>query len=67
VQDEQGLFDVAIVCGGFAGLAAALTLGRAQRAVLVVDKGEPRNAPPIPTVTFHAIERRHSRFSAAKK
>jgi thioredoxin reductase len=37
--------DVLIVGGGFAGLGAALTLGRARRSVVVVDAGHPRNAP----------------------
>ena len=37
--------DVVIVGGGAAGLAAALMLGRARRSVVVVDAGEPRNAP----------------------
>lgn len=37
--------DVVIVGGGAAGLSAALTLGRARRSVVVVDAGEPRNAP----------------------
>jgi thioredoxin reductase len=37
--------DVLIVGGGPAGLSAALTLGRSRRSVLVVDDGEPRNAP----------------------
>ncbi|MFF3248691.1 NAD(P)/FAD-dependent oxidoreductase [Streptomyces sp. NPDC002870] len=38
-------YDVVIVGGGAAGLSAALVLGRARRSVLVVDAGEPRNAP----------------------
>lgn len=38
-------FDVVIVGGGAAGLSAALVLGRARRRVVVVDAGEPRNAP----------------------
>jgi thioredoxin reductase len=38
-------FDVVIIGGGAAGLSAALVLGRARRRVLVVDAGEPRNAP----------------------
>ena len=37
--------DVAIVGGGPAGLAAAVTLARSLRSVVVVDAGEPRNAP----------------------
>ena len=37
--------DVAVVGGGFAGLGAALTLGRARRSVVVIDAGHPRNAP----------------------
>jgi thioredoxin reductase len=36
---------VAIVGGGAAGLSAALVLGRARRRVVVIDAGEPRNAP----------------------
>ncbi|MFK0042466.1 NAD(P)/FAD-dependent oxidoreductase [Paenarthrobacter sp. NPDC090517] len=38
-------FDVVVVGGGAAGLSAAVTLGRALRSVLVIDAGEPRNAP----------------------
>lgn len=38
-------YDVLIVGGGAAGLSAALVLSRARRKVLVVDAGEPRNAP----------------------
>jgi len=36
---------VAVIGGSAAGLAAALQLGRQRRAVIVVDTGEPRNAP----------------------
>lgn len=37
--------DVAVVGGSAAGLGAALQLGRQRRSVIVVDAGEPRNAP----------------------
>ena len=37
--------DVVIVGGGAAGLNAAQMLGRSRRSVVVVDGGEPRNAP----------------------
>ncbi|MFF2143449.1 NAD(P)/FAD-dependent oxidoreductase [Kitasatospora sp. NPDC058190] len=37
--------DVVVVGAGAAGLNAALVLGRARRRVVVVDAGEPRNAP----------------------
>ncbi|MAS45211.1 MAG: pyridine nucleotide-disulfide oxidoreductase [Rhodobacteraceae bacterium] len=37
------MFDVAVIGGSFAGLTAALQLGRASRSVLVIDAGAPRN------------------------
>lgn len=36
-------FDVIIIGGSYAGLSAALTLGRATRKVLIVDSGKPCN------------------------
>ena len=38
-------YDVVVIGGGAAGLSAAVTLGRALRSVVVIDAGEPRNAP----------------------
>jgi thioredoxin reductase/SAM-dependent methyltransferase len=37
--------DVAVIGGSAAGLAAALQLVRQRRSVIVIDAGEPRNAP----------------------
>ena len=39
------MYDAIIVGGGPAGLAAALTLGRSRRSVLLLDAGQGRNAP----------------------
>lgn len=41
----ERICDVAVVGGSAAGLAAALQLGRQRRSVIVIDAGEPRNAP----------------------
>src|SRR4051794_41309904 len=38
-------YDVVVVGGGVAGLSAAMMLGRSRRRVVLVDAGEPRNAP----------------------
>jgi thioredoxin reductase len=38
-------YDVVVVGGGAAGLSAAVALSRARRSVLVIDAGDPRNAP----------------------
>src|SRR6478752_6254129 len=36
-------FDVIIIGGSYAGLAAAMSLGRALRSVLIIDSGKPCN------------------------
>ncbi|MEO8093605.1 MAG: FAD-dependent oxidoreductase, partial [Pseudolysinimonas sp.] len=38
-------YDVIIIGGGAAGLSAGLVLARAQASVLLIDGGQPRNAP----------------------
>src|SRR3954454_7190346 len=38
-------YDVVVIGGGAAGLSGALVLSRARRRVLVIDAGNPRNAP----------------------
>jgi len=38
-------YDVVVIGGGAAGLAGAVALARSRRSALVVDAGEPRNAP----------------------
>jgi thioredoxin reductase len=46
-QDEalREAYDVAVIGGGAAGLSGALALARSRRSVLVLDDGQPRNAP----------------------
>lgn len=52
MNEKKDVYDCVIVGGGSAGLSAALTLGRAQRRVLVCDRGNPRNAPAAEAHTF---------------
>src|SRR5699024_5380890 len=40
-----GVIDVAVIGGGAAGLSGALMLARSRRSVVVLDAGNPRNAP----------------------
>lgn len=42
-MQQKDLFDVIIVGGSYAGLSAAMTLGRSLRNVLVIDSGKPCN------------------------
>ncbi|MFL4475841.1 NAD(P)/FAD-dependent oxidoreductase [Paeniglutamicibacter sp. MACA_103] len=45
MNTTEDTYEVAIIGGGAAGLAAAQALGRSRRSVIVIDAGEPRNAP----------------------
>lgn len=44
-MSDEKTYDVVVIGGGVAGLSGAMALGRSKRSVLVVDAGEPRNAP----------------------
>src|SRR6266446_6032560 len=44
-NEISAVYDVIVVGGGAAGLSGALVLARSRRTVLVIDSGEPRNAP----------------------
>ena len=44
-DDLQDSYDVIVIGGGAAGLNGALMLARSRRSVVVLDSGEPRNAP----------------------
>ncbi|MEU8246680.1 NAD(P)/FAD-dependent oxidoreductase [Nonomuraea sp. NPDC048916] len=53
---KQQHYDVLVIGGGAAGLSGALTLARARRTVLVIDAGQPRNAPATHVHTYLARE-----------
>ena len=44
-DDLNSSYDVVVVGGGAAGLNGALMLARSRRSVVVIDAGQPRNAP----------------------
>ncbi|WP_369148082.1 NAD(P)/FAD-dependent oxidoreductase [Streptomyces sp. R44] len=46
-ENTPGRYDAMVIGGGAAGLSAALIMGRSRLSTLVVDAGEPRNAPAV--------------------
>lgn len=44
-EQLQTNYDAIVIGGGSAGLSGAVMLGRSRRSVLVIDGGQPRNAP----------------------
>ncbi|WP_327297813.1 NAD(P)/FAD-dependent oxidoreductase [Streptomyces sp. NBC_01197] len=54
LRADGQVWDVVVVGGGAAGLSAALTLARVRRSVVVIDAGEPRNAPAV-DVGVHGV------------
>ncbi|TKC02116.1 NAD(P)/FAD-dependent oxidoreductase [Pedobacter cryotolerans] len=42
-MQKENIFDVIIVGGSYAGLSAAMSLGRSSRRVLIIDSGKPCN------------------------
>lgn len=44
-EQLQAHYDAIVIGGGSAGLSGAVMLGRSRRSVLVIDGGQPRNAP----------------------
>ena len=45
MSESGDRYDVVVIGGGAAGLSGGVALARSRRSVLVVDAGEPRNAP----------------------
>lgn len=43
IMEQQQLYDVIIIGGSYAGLSAAMALGRSLRKVLIIDSGNPCN------------------------
>ena len=61
-----GAYDVVVIGGSFAGLAAAIQLGRTRRRVLLVDAGSPRNRFAHASHGFLGQDGRTPREIAAK-
>ncbi|WP_329454680.1 bifunctional NAD(P)/FAD-dependent oxidoreductase/class I SAM-dependent methyltransferase [Streptomyces sp. NBC_01497] len=52
MRERTEHYDTVVIGGGAAGLGGALALARARRSVLVIDGGEPRNAPAAHVHTY---------------
>ena len=66
---DDAPYDVLIVGGSFAGLSAAMSLGRSLRRVLVVDDGKPANrfAPEAHNVLTHDGTPPHEILAAGRR
>src|SRR5882672_4924143 len=51
-MSENENYDVVVVGGGAAGLSGAVALARSRRSVLIIDAGDPRNAPAAHVHSF---------------
>lgn len=52
-------YDAVVIGGGAGGLSASLQLARARRSVVVIDSGEPRNAPAAGVHALLALDGIH--------
>ncbi|MEV6277051.1 NAD(P)/FAD-dependent oxidoreductase [Nocardia sp. NPDC051832] len=52
----EGTVDVLVIGGGAAGLNGALMLARSRRSVVVIDSGDPRNAPAAAMHGFFVLD-----------
>lgn len=51
-MNEAQKFDIVIIGGSYAGLSAALSLGRLSKKVMVIDAGNPCNQTALKSYNF---------------